>query len=105
MPPIGTIRDVAWLDATELLVLGAAPGERIRAVPSGRGCVANHCGGRAPELGCRRARGTSPDTDRNHRRPQRPHLEGRRQPVAALPRRKDKVSTIAYPAEADHRAG
>ena len=27
MPPIGTIRDVAWLDATELLVLGAAPGE------------------------------------------------------------------------------
>jgi hypothetical protein len=27
-PPIGTIRDVAWLDATELLVLGAAPGER-----------------------------------------------------------------------------
>jgi hypothetical protein len=27
MPPIGTIRDVAWLDATELLVLGAVPGE------------------------------------------------------------------------------
>jgi hypothetical protein len=27
MPPIETIRDVAWLDATELLVLGAAPGE------------------------------------------------------------------------------
>jgi len=27
MPPIGTIRDVAWLDPTELLVLGVAPGE------------------------------------------------------------------------------
>ena len=27
MPLIGTLRDVAWLDATELLVLGAAPGE------------------------------------------------------------------------------
>jgi hypothetical protein len=27
MPLIGTIRDVAWLDANELLVLGAAPGE------------------------------------------------------------------------------
>jgi hypothetical protein len=27
MPRIETIRDVAWLDATELLVLGAAPGE------------------------------------------------------------------------------
>jgi hypothetical protein len=29
MPPIGTIRDVAWLDATELLVLGTAPGENV----------------------------------------------------------------------------
>jgi len=27
MPLIGTIRDVAWLDPTELLVLGVAPGE------------------------------------------------------------------------------
>ncbi len=29
MPPIATIRDVAWLDATELLVLGTAPGENV----------------------------------------------------------------------------
>ncbi len=87
MPPIRTIADVAWLDATEMLVLRSRRrGNRVRAVPGGTRCVTNHCGGRARGLGCRRARGTSPCADRDHRRPERPDLEGRRQSVADLPR-------------------
>ena len=43
MPQISRITDVAWLDATELLVLGAADSNTaLRAVPGRRGCLAYH---------------------------------------------------------------
>ena len=40
---IDRIADVAWLDATELMVLGAAAGHHpVRAIPGGGGRIADH---------------------------------------------------------------
>ena len=85
MPPIRTIADVAWRDATELLVLGAAdPASAYapyRVVEDASRITAE---GEPQNWEADRARGTSRHADRNHRWPQGLHLEGRRQSMAAL---------------------
>ena len=85
MPPIRTITDVAWLDATELLVLGAADPasayapyrvveDASRITPEGE-----PQNWEAVELAV-----LPRHADQNHRWPQGLHLEGRRQSMAAL---------------------
>ena len=85
MPPIRTIADVAWLDATELLVLGAAdPASAYapyRVVEDASRITAE---GEPQNWEAVELAVLPRHADRNHRWPQGLHLEGRRQSMAAL---------------------
>ena len=90
------IADVAWLDATELLLLGAATKDAAHGPGPGDGrrLAGHRRGGRAGRLGRRAADRAVPAADRGRGRRRRPDLAGRRQPVVAVPRRDHAV---AYP--------